>query len=251
MSNRSFEEKYFDDMINRVLLDIEEEQIKESEEMYRQYSKTPPMKSSFRHRRRMKKIIRKFENEHYGNRTVRSLRRILVTATVAIVIVGSLNIFANANLSRIFQWLGLYSAEYVDITLSKDYTQLLIRETASWEHGRVYVPGLIPDGYVFDRINVSRNMIELKYGSADANYLRYCLRPLGENTVVSSDNKESEIKMLKIDGHDAVYFTNDSVNMIKYNTTEYMFEFISDVLTEKELVKIAENTKSLESLVVN
>ena len=205
------------------------------------------MKPSLRHRRRMKKIIKDFEKEESDNKPV-ALRRVLVTAAVVIAIVVSTSVFASADIFKLFQRLISYSPEYIDITLSKDYTQRLIDETAAWEHGTVYVPGLIPDGYALDELHVFGSFITIEYFNQEGNFFIYTMQILGDDMIFSTDTEGAIIKNLRVNGYDAIYIENDRHRNLFYNTNEHHFSFSSNALGEKELVRIAENLENIDKL---
>jgi hypothetical protein len=67
MSNRSSDEKYFDAILDQVLLDIEKEEIKKAEEIYKKFAGKPSFEVSLQHQLRMKEIIRTLEEKGAGN----------------------------------------------------------------------------------------------------------------------------------------------------------------------------------------
>lgn len=249
MSDKSFDEKYFDNIMRQVALDLEAEDIKKSEALYLELKDKPAPKTSLRHRWRMKRLINSYEKKN-SNKKFYPIGRVVVTAALAVTIVFSTGVFASADIFKLFQWLGFYSEEYVDISLSKDYTRRIVEETASWQHGKVYVPGLIPDGYTLDEINIEKNSISITYISSNDNYFRFSMKTLGDDYLMTIDNNSTKSKKLKLKGHDAIYIENDTVGTLMYNTNEYFFRFTSDALRETELKKIAENIEPLEKLVV-
>lgn len=249
MSDKSFDEKYFDNIMRQVALDLEEEDIKKSEALYLELKDKPAPKTSLRHRWRMKRLINSYEKKN-SNKKSYPIGRVVVTAILAVTIIFSTGVFASADIFKLFQWLGFYSEEYVDISISKDYTQRIVEETKLWQHGKVYVPGLIPDGYTLDTITVNNNTISMTYISLNDSYLRFSMKTLGDDRLMSIDNESTKLKKLKIKGYDAIHVENDTVSTLRYNTNEYLFSLTSDVLSEKELIKIAENIESLEKLVV-
>lgn len=249
MSEHSFDEKYFDNILRQVALDLEEEDIKKSEALYFELMDKPAPKTSLRHRWRMKKLINSYKKKNSVKKRY-PIGRAIATAALAVVIVFSTGVFASADIFKLFQWLGFYSEEYVDISLSKDYTRRIVEETASWQHGKVYVPGLIPDGYTLDKVTVGNNTITMSYISSINNYFRFSMKILGDDYLMSVDNDNTKSKKIKVNGYDAIYFENDTVNTIGYNTNEYFFSLTSGTLGEKELKRIAENIETLDKIVV-
>ena len=251
MSNKSFDEKYFDNMLKQALQDIEDEEIKKSEEIYLELKNMPPLKTSLRHKLRMKKLLRTARNNSGRAETkVFHFGRGLVVAIIIISIMSATTMFASADISRFFQWLGFYSEEYIDISISRDYTQRIVEETAAWPHGRVYVPSLVPDGYEITEINTSNFAIIIEYTNGENNYFSFSMRRLGDDNIVSTDNREAVLRKLKVKGFDAVYYETGRTKSLDFNTNEYFFSIVSDVLEERELKKIAENIENLEKLVV-
>ena len=249
MSGRSFDENYFDGILRQALIDVEDENTKESEALYHELENEPAIKTSFFHRWRMKRLIRSYEQSSTRGRSF-PVSRVALTTAIALVIVFSSGVFANANISKFFQWLGFYSEEYVDISLSTDYTRRIVEATKAWQHGSVYVPGLIPDGYYLENINITNNIIAIEYTTNNGNYFRYNMKTLGDETLASVDNKNSDYRKLKIRGYDAIYFENREIKVLKFSTHEYFFTFTSNTLGERELKKIAENVENSKNLVV-
>ncbi len=245
MNNHSFDEKYFDSILCQVLNDIEEEEAHKSKQLYQEFKELPPLKTSLRHQWRMKKIL-KGAQEKSGS-TNHFAKRI-AAAAVIFVVVGSTSIFASADIFKLFQWLGFYSPEYIDISLSTSYTQRIAAETKPWKHGSVYVPSLIPEGYVLNDVLAYPSQIRLAYTDVDDHYLQFSVSLLGNDAKFSIDNKEAFSQKIKINGWEGVYFMNDSVNIVVFNNNQYLFRLESDVLNQKELKKIAEN---IEKIVVN
>ena len=250
MSNNSFEDKYFNSILNQVLVDIEEEDIKKSEEIYDKFNDMPALNTSLHHKLRMKKLILSHNKETNRNQSIQ-IKRIAVTVAIAIIFIFSTELVTNADIYKIFQWLGFYHEEYIDLSLSKSYTQRILEETASWKLGKIYVPSVIPDGYELGEIQVLNNSITMNYVNANDEYLRYNMASAGNGSLISTDNKDSSSKKFKINGYDAIYVENNSVRIIHYNTNEYFFSVESDRLGEIELIKIAENIENLENIVAN
>lgn len=246
MNNHSFDEKYFDSILCQVLNDIEEEEVLKSEQLYQELKELPPLKTSLRHHWRMQKIL-KGPQEKSGSINL-FVKRIVAAAAVIFVVVGSTSIFASADIFRLFQWLGFYSPEYIDISLSSSYTQTILEETKSWKHGSVYVPSLIPEGYALNDVQAYPSQIRLSYTDQEEHYLQFSISLLGSNSKFSIDNKQAFTQKIKINGWEGVYFMNDSVNILVFNNNEYLFRLESDVLNQKELKKVAQN---IEKVVVN
>jgi len=76
------------------------------------------------------------------------------------------------------------------------------------------------------------------------------MKTLGDETLASVDNKNSDYRKLKIRGYDAIYFENREIKVLKFSTHEYFFTFTSNTLGERELKKIAENVENSKNLVV-
>jgi len=250
MSEQSFDDKYFDSLLNQALQDVEAEEIKRSEAIYLEFKDKPAFKTSLRHKWRMKKLIKSLNKEQTGEKHPQLTKQVFVTALVAIIIISSV-IFASADISKLFKWLGFYTEEYIDISSSRDYTQKMLEETKSWEHGKVYVPGLIPKGYELIKTNVSTISMTLTYLDMDNNYIKFSVNLLGSETISSVDNEGASVHRFEINGFDAIYSENDDTNMLIYCTNEYYFRIVSNALNKKDLQKILENLEDLEKIVVN
>jgi len=198
----------------------------------------------------MKKLIKSLNEDQTGGKHPRLTKQVFVTALVAIIIISSA-IFASADITKLFQWFGFYTEEYIDISLSRDYTKKITEETVSWKHGKIYVPGLMPKEYELENVTTSPVAIVMTYMDSENNYVIFSVNLLGNNTISSIDNEEASIHRFKIKGFNAIYSETDDMNILDYSTNEYCFRVVSNALKEKDLKKIIENIEDLEKIVVN
>ena len=249
MSN-SFDEKYFDNLLRQVLIDIEEDKINKSERIYLDFKDKPTFKTTFHHKWCMRRLKNSYQKE---NRTKQgySIGKIAINIIIITIILFSATIFASADIFKIFQKLGFYSEEFIDISISSDYTKRILEETSSWKYGNIYVPGTIPYGYELDNIITTSTSIAFKYITDDNDYLLYSINILGKDSIVSADNKETDINKFKFKGYDEKKKKNTEVNILTYETNEYNFRLISNTLNKRNLTEIAQNLENLEKLVVN
>ena len=251
MSKQSLDENYFDMVLDQVLQDMEDEEIEKSAALYQNFKNLPEIRPSLRHRHRMKKLIKQAERESRSTNIPYSLKRIFIPILVVVTIIFSTGVFASANIVKLFHWFGFYTEDYVDISISRHYTERIRTATKNWPHGNIYVPTLIPDGYELEDIDVYEKGIIIVYTSPENHYLRFNIKILGLDTIASSDNSSDDFNRLKIDGYDASYVENEKTNVLAYNTNEYYFSLTSDFLNQKELKKIAEHIQILPQNVVN
>jgi hypothetical protein len=247
MNDSAFEEKCFEDMLNRVLLDIEAEQIEAVAALFPGIDDSPVFKTSLWHKLQMKIILRRFQRKNSWR--AYPVRRPLGSVIASIAAVFSIGVYVGAEFFGLFQQSSIRRDEYDNTSLVEEYAKIIAVETAFWPHGQVYVPYFVPEGYTFDQITVTDNCIEIRHLSSSDNYLQFSMAPLKDNELWASDQDELNAKIVSVKECEAIYITKDSMNSLRYISDEYIFEITSDTLAEEELLLVGENIEAFENLI--
>lgn len=99
--------------------------------------------------------------------------------------------------------------------------------------------GYVPEGFELIDARQKKENIHIRYASGE-NYFQILRGDLSGNYNVDTENGTYE--NIKIDGLEAVYFTNPNINSVVWNDSYYIYIITSNI-SKEELIKIAENIK--------
>lgn len=99
--------------------------------------------------------------------------------------------------------------------------------------------GYVPEGFELIDARQKKENIHIRYAFGE-NYFQILRGDLNGNYSVDTENGTYE--NIKIDGLEAVYFTNPNINSVVWNDSYYIYIITSNI-SKEELIKIAENIK--------
>ena len=135
------------------------------------------------------------------------------------------------------------------LTFESEYTSVRLGENENDENiiagfKNTYLPTYIPEGYrIYDKGNGGSFSL-INYINNEDEYIRFYVFTFGMEGNIDSENAEI-IKTIKINGTEGIYILKNGKITISWSNEERLF-IISAILSEKEIIKIAESVIYIE-----
>lgn len=99
--------------------------------------------------------------------------------------------------------------------------------------------GYIPKGFKLEQKDVKNDMVSLVF-KGEEYYFVFSMS--GITSSISIDTENASVKKITINGQEALYSSNNNVHILVWHDEKFSYT-LSGTLEEKEMVRIAENTK--------
>ena len=220
-------------MNDLTLKDILEDISREEYEEFEKMTDVPNHRFSFRHRRKMKKILAPKQPESRYLKSLPPTKRVaLIMMTILFALVSMVSAGAAIN--------GFLRREY------SDNTQFFVAYPAgspiTIEH-EYYLPNP-PSGYEQSQKERLQNEVITYYTNAETDKVLIFSQQVRDSFDEHFDNERSTFEDINLNGHYGIYinFKNEGESFLVWDNEDYVLE-ISGPFTKEELMNLAKSAK--------
>jgi hypothetical protein len=202
-----------------------------AENIGKDFSEPETVKFSSEHETAMRKIFRKERNKLLIKKILRHSKRVAVFL-LAVIIVLSITVFS------VEAWR-IKALNFI-IEMNKSHSQ--INFGGNNAKGNSYAVnginlGYIPEGFMLEKKDANNNMASLVF-KGEKYYFIFSMSDIANTLAI--DTESASIKKTNINGQDALFSSNNNVNILVWHDEELSFS-LSGTIEENEMVRIAEN----------
>jgi hypothetical protein len=201
------------------------------ENIGKDFSEPETVKFSSEHETAMRKIFRKERNKLLIKKILRHSKRVAVFL-LAVIIVLSITVFS------VEAWR-IKALNFI-IEMNKSHSQINFGENNA--KGNSYAVnginlGYIPEGFMLEKKDANNDMGSLVF-KGEKYYFIFSMSDIANTLAI--DTESASIKKTNINGQDALFSSNNNVNILVWHDEELSFS-LSGTIEENEMVRIAEN----------
>lgn len=223
MSDNKTLDKLFDEV-------IDEAAIIAAENLGQNLPEPEKVEFSKEHERKMSKIFKKERNKLAFKKVVKYSKRIALLLIILGLISGITIFSVEAWRIKIMNFIVEMNQTHSEINFGDD------------DKGDTYTSdeisfGYIPEGFKLESSDVNVKSVNLIFKGIES-YFVFSMEDI--NSAISIDTENASVKKNMISGKEAIYSTNNNVNILVWHDEEFSYK-LSGTIDEKEMMKIAEN----------
>lgn len=188
---------------------------------------------SKRFERRMKKLLRVSRQPEKAKWNMRFSQKRWIAILAAIIMAFSMALSVSAVRQSIYQFISQVYEKYTDIFFKSTSTSSLTESAVI----KTQIPSYIPDGFQLTHRD-DNNMVLLEY-EKEKDFISYQQEPL-ENVSARINTEGVETEETKINGLQAIYYSNQGVQNLIWYDDKYLYT-VSSTLGRETVFRIAES----------
>ena len=245
MNDKKYIDKVLDDVLHEAIPIAEKEMMDElnkdiideaankaAENLGNNLPEPEIIEFSKEHEEAMKRIFKKERNKLLIKKISKYSKRVAIFFLV-LVVASSVTIFSvEAWRIKIMNFIIEMTQTHSEINFSED------NKGDTYTSDEITL-GYIPEGFKLETSDISENSVNLIF-KGEKNYFVFSMDAI--NSKMGIDTENAAVKKTMINGEEALYSTNNNVNILVWHNEEFLYK-LSGTIEEKEMIKIAENIK--------
>ncbi len=185
------------------------------------------------HENAMRKLFRKEQRKLVYRKVLKYSKRAAVFFLAIVVVSGVFVFSVEAWRVKVLNFVIDMSQTHSEINFSEEGTK-----GDSYASDEITL-GYIPEGFKLDKKDVKGDMISLVF-KGEESYFIFSMREITGS--IGIDTEDASVKKLKINGHEALFSSNENVNILVWHDEDYTYS-LSGTVEENEMAEIARSIK--------